>query len=160
MSRTIHDELRLVASVGVAPNKFLAKIASDVEKPDGFVVVETGKVRTFLDPLPVGRIWGVGKVAGQVFDRLGIRTIGQLRELSVEALKRDFGSSGSITGSWPTASTIAASCRIARRSRSPTRRPFPSTSPTSRSSARASSSLSSKSLDGCAAMGFGDVLSN
>jgi DNA polymerase-4 len=90
----IRDELRLVASVGVAPNKFVAKIASDVKKPDGFVVVEAGQVQAFLDPLPVGRIWGVGKVTGQVFDRLGIRTIGQLRQLSVETLKREFGSSG------------------------------------------------------------------
>ena len=94
MSRTIHDELRLVASVGVAPNKFLAKIASDVEKPDGFVVVETNKVRTFLDPLSIGRIWGVGKVTGHVFDRLGIRTIGQLRELSIKTLTGTFGAAG------------------------------------------------------------------
>jgi len=88
------DELRSVASVGVAPNKFLAKIASDVEKPDGFVVVETDKVRTFLDPLPIGRIWGVGKVTGHVFDRLGIRTIGQLRELSIKTLTGTFGAAG------------------------------------------------------------------
>jgi len=94
IKQRIRDELSLVASVGVAPNKFVAKIASDVKKPDGFVVVEAGQVQAFLDPLPVGRIWGVGKVTGQVFDRLGIRTIGQLRELSVEILKREFGSSG------------------------------------------------------------------
>ena len=61
----IRTELQLVASVGVAPNKFLAKIASDVRKPDGFVVVKPGDVQAFLDPLPVGRIWGVGKVTGQ-----------------------------------------------------------------------------------------------
>src|SRR6185436_8601085 len=51
-------------------------------------------VQEFLDPLPVGRIWGVGKVTGQVFDRLGIRTIGELRQLSLETLNHLFGSSG------------------------------------------------------------------
>jgi DNA polymerase-4 len=89
----IRDELRLVASVGVAPNKFLAKIASDLQKPAGFVVVEPGDVQAFLDPLPVGRIWGVGKVTGKVFERLGIRTIGQLRNLSLETLREYFGTS-------------------------------------------------------------------
>jgi hypothetical protein len=48
-------------SAGVAPNKFLAKIASDQDKPDGFVVVKSDQVQQFLDPLPVGRIWGVGR---------------------------------------------------------------------------------------------------
>ena len=90
----IRTDLHLVASVGVAPNKFLAKIASDLRKPDGFVIVEQEAVQEFLDPLPVGRIWGVGKVTGQVFDRLGIRTIGELRRLSLESLNQLFGSSG------------------------------------------------------------------
>jgi DNA polymerase-4 len=86
--------MQLVASVGVAPNKFLAKSASDVQKPDGFVVVDPNAVQAFLDPLPVGRIWGVGKVTGQVFDRLDIKTISQLRKLPVETLNDLFGSSG------------------------------------------------------------------
>ena len=90
----IRTHLQLIASVGVAPNKFLAKIASDLRKPDGFVVVEQGEVQEFLDPLPVGRIWGVGKVTGKVFDRLGIRTIGELRQLSMDSLQQLFGSSG------------------------------------------------------------------
>jgi len=90
----IHAELGLVASVGVAPNKFVAKIASDLNKPDGFLVVAPGEVQAFLDPLPIGRLWGVGKVTGQVFDRLGIRTIGQLRLLSSKSLDELFGSSG------------------------------------------------------------------
>jgi DNA polymerase-4 len=89
----VRDNLGLVASVGVAPNKFLAKIASDVQKPDGFVVVEAADVQVFLDPLPVGRIWGVGKVTGKVFERLGIRTIGQLRNLSLDSLHEFFGTS-------------------------------------------------------------------
>lgn len=90
----IRSELRLVASVGVAPNKFVSKIASDFNKPDGFVVVEPDNVQAFLDPLPVGRLWGVGKVTGQVFDRLGIRTIGQLRQFPIATLNDLFGSSG------------------------------------------------------------------
>jgi DNA polymerase-4 len=90
----IRSELHLVASVGVAPNKFVAKIASDIKKPDGFVVVELDDVQAFLDPLPVSRLWGVGKVTGQVFDRLGIRTIGQLRQFPIATLNDLFGSSG------------------------------------------------------------------
>ena len=90
----IRRELKLVASVGVAPNKFLAKIASDVNKPDGLLVVEADQVREFLDPLPVGRLWGVGKVTGQVFERLSIRTIGQLRQMPINTLNDLFGSAG------------------------------------------------------------------
>ncbi|NLF73051.1 MAG: DNA polymerase IV [Candidatus Anammoximicrobium sp.] len=77
IKQEIRERLRLVASVGVAPNKFLAKIASDLKKPDGFVIVEPDRVQEFLDPLPVGRLWGVGKVTGQVFEKLGIHRIGQ-----------------------------------------------------------------------------------
>jgi len=94
IKRRIRAELHLVASVGVAPNKFLAKIASDLRKPDGYVVIQPGQEQAFLDPLPVGRIWGVGKVTGQAFDRLGIRTIGQLRMLSLQALTDLFDSAG------------------------------------------------------------------
>jgi DNA polymerase-4 len=92
--REIRQQLRLVASVGVAPNKFLAKIASDLEKPDGLVIVPPERVQEFLDPLPVGRLWGVGKVTGGLLDRLGIRTIRQLRQMPVEVLRQHFGSSG------------------------------------------------------------------
>ena len=94
IKQRIRSELQLIASVGVAPNKFVAKIASDLKKPDGFVVVESGEVQSFLDPLPVGRLWGVGKVTGQVFEHLAIRTIGQLRQMPVERLNDLFGSSG------------------------------------------------------------------
>ena len=90
----IRREVRLVASVGVAPNKFLAKVASDLEKPDGFVVVRPDAVQQFLDPLPVGRLWGVGRVTGATFQRLGIDTIGQLRRLSESTLEELFGRSG------------------------------------------------------------------
>ncbi|HWB13424.1 MAG TPA: DNA polymerase IV [Pirellulales bacterium] len=96
IKQTIRDELRLTASVGVAPNKFLAKIASDLQKPDGFVLVEDGEIQIqeFLDPLPVGRLWGVGRVAGQVFERLGVKTVGDVRRMPLEILRRHFGQTG------------------------------------------------------------------
>ncbi len=94
IKRAIRQELRLVASVGVAPNKFLAKIASDLEKPDGFVVVEPDRVQEFLDPLPVTCLWGVGRQGSRVFEKLGIRTIVQLRQWPLESLKARLGSAG------------------------------------------------------------------
>ncbi len=94
IKRDILRETRLVASVGVAPNKFLAKIASDLQKPDGLVVVEPERIAEFLDPLPVGRLWGIGKVTGSVFDRWGIMTIGELRRLDPKRLHQQFGRQG------------------------------------------------------------------
>ena len=94
IKREILDEVRLVASVGVAPNKFLAKIASDLHKPDALVVVDPARVREFLDPLPVSRLWGVGRVTGEAFDRLGLRTIGDVRRTPLADLQQHFGSSG------------------------------------------------------------------
>ena len=90
----IRNELRLVASVGVAPNKFLAKIASDLDKPDGLTIVDPAKTQDFLDPLPVGRLWGVGKVTGGRFRDLGISTIADLRRLKQETLHELFGEQG------------------------------------------------------------------
>ncbi len=87
----INNELGLVASAGVAPNKYVAKVASDLEKPDGLVVVPEGKIQNFLDPLPVSKIWGVGKQTGKKFDSLGVRTIGQLRQIPMTTLKASFG---------------------------------------------------------------------
>lgn len=94
IKQVIQDELGLVASVGVAPNKFLAKIASDLEKPDGLVKIEAGEVQSFLDPLPISRLWGVGKVTAGQFERLGIKTIGQLRRRTPEFLEFEFGKFG------------------------------------------------------------------
>jgi len=94
IKEAIWDELHLVASVGVGPNKYIAKLASDVDKPDGFVVVTEDQVAEFLAPLPVSRIWGVGKVAAVTFEKLGIRTIAQLRHYSPQLLRQHFGSSG------------------------------------------------------------------
>lgn len=74
----IWAETSLTASVGVAPNKFLAKLASDLCKPDGLSVVPPDRVRAFLDPLPVSRLWGVGSKGEKRLHALGIRTIGEL----------------------------------------------------------------------------------
>jgi len=94
LKKTILETLGLTASVGVASNKSVAKIASDLEKPDGFVVVPPGTERDFLDPLPVRRIWGVGPKAGASLAELGIRTVGQLREFDRDTLLRRFGKWG------------------------------------------------------------------
>lgn len=94
IKRDIRSELRLVASVGVAPNKFLAKVASDLQKPDGFVVVQRDAIQGFLDPLPVERLWGVGRVAAAALHKLDIQTVGQLRRLPAGVLQEQFGRSG------------------------------------------------------------------
>ena len=90
----IAETLNLVASVGVAPNKFLAKIASDLDKPDGFLVVDLDHVQDFLDPLPVSRLWGVGKVSQKTLHQRGVRTIGELCKLSQAELQKLFGKVG------------------------------------------------------------------
>jgi DNA polymerase-4 len=90
----VQSELNLTASVGIAPNKFLAKIASDLEKPNGFVVVKSGAEAEFLRDLPVSRIPGVGKVSARRMNSLGIVTIGRLSEMPRMELRRLFGKSG------------------------------------------------------------------
>jgi len=83
----IKKKTGLTASVGIAPNKFLAKLASDLEKPDGFVIITEDNKQEILDPLPVSKIWGVGKVTCQVLGDQGIKTIGDLRQKSLSFLK-------------------------------------------------------------------------
>jgi DNA polymerase-4 len=90
----IREELNLTASAGVAPNKFLAKIASDWRKPDGLFVIQPDEVDSFLPPLPVGRLPGVGKVTEARLEKLGIRTVGDLRGLELPALEGPFGRHG------------------------------------------------------------------
>jgi DNA polymerase IV len=90
----IRQELHLTASAGVAPNKFLAKIASDWRKPDGLFVIQPEDVDTFLPPLPVGRIPGVGKVTEKRLEELGVKTVGDLRNLEAQALESRFGRYG------------------------------------------------------------------
>jgi DNA polymerase-4 len=90
----IREELHLTASAGVAPNKFLAKIASDWRKPDGLFVIQPEDLDTFLPPLPIGRIPGVGKVTERRLAALGIKTVGDIRNLELNILEDHFGRYG------------------------------------------------------------------
>src|SRR5579863_5731810 len=90
----IRAELNLTASAGVAPNKFLAKIASDWRKPNGLFVIQPKDVPTFLPPLPVGRIPGVGKVTEARLEKLGVRTVGDLQTFASIDLEKWFGRYG------------------------------------------------------------------
>ena len=92
--REIREETHLTASAGVAPNKFLAKIASDWRKPDGIFVIKPHQVEAFLPPLPVRKIPGVGKVTEQTMIEMGIATVADLQTFSVEQLSQRFGSWG------------------------------------------------------------------
>ncbi|MEE8387169.1 MAG: DNA polymerase IV [Acidiferrobacterales bacterium] len=94
IKKEINGETGLVASVGVASSKFVAKIASDIDKPDGFVVVNPGSEQAFLDPLPVSRLWGVGTVSNDKLNKLGVQTIAQMRTLSQNLLVSLFGKWG------------------------------------------------------------------
>lgn len=90
----IRERLQLTASAGVAPNKFLAKIASDWRKPDGLFVIRPHEALDFLAPLPVARLPGVGKVMDERLAALGVRTVGELRGLAPAALEQRFGRYG------------------------------------------------------------------
>jgi DNA polymerase IV len=90
----IREELKLAASAGVAPNKFLSKIASDWKKPDGLFVIQPEEVDSFLLPLLVARIPGVGKVTEEKLKSLEIETIADLRRMELPALERRFGRYG------------------------------------------------------------------
>ena len=90
----IRRELQLTASAGVAPCKFVAKIASDLDKPDGLVTVMPHQVQAFLDPLPASRIPGVGKVTAQALRAIGVTTIAELAEVAENDLTRAFGRRG------------------------------------------------------------------
>ena len=92
--RRVARELRITVSAGVAPNKFLAKIASDWQKPNGLFVITPAQIDEFVLALPVAKLHGVGKVTGQRLGRMGIQTCAQLREWSKPALAREFGSFG------------------------------------------------------------------
>jgi DNA polymerase-4 len=87
----IKAELHLTASVGVAPNKFLAKLASDMNKPDGLTVIRAGDVDRVLPPMPVSRLWGIGKVTAAKLESIGIKTISDLTKASLDCLHRYLG---------------------------------------------------------------------
>ena len=90
----VRDDVGLTASVGVATTKLVAKIASDLRKPDGLVVVPPGDEATFLAPLPIWRLWGVGDKTATALAEYGVRTIGDLAALSPDLLERRFGKHG------------------------------------------------------------------
>ena len=90
----IRSDQRLTASVGVAANKFVAKVASDLRKPDGLVVVEPGREAEFLAPLPVSRLWGVGGKTATLLKDIGLQRIGQIAALDRRYLVDRFGKGG------------------------------------------------------------------
>ncbi|MEM7626244.1 MAG: DNA polymerase IV [Planctomycetota bacterium] len=83
----------LIASVGVAPNKYLAKLASDLEKPDGLTVVpdDSAGIEAVLSPLPISKVWGIGPASQKKFEQHGIKTVGDLRRLTEDQLRQTFG---------------------------------------------------------------------
>ncbi len=87
----IREQLSLTASVGVATNKFLAKLASDLEKPDGLVVVPEGRESEFIRPLPIARLWGVGPATGRRLEALGLTTIGAVADCPPSLLRAELG---------------------------------------------------------------------
>ncbi len=94
IKRDILRETALVASVGIAPSKFLAKLASDLDKPDGFRVIQPDEVRAVIDPLPVSKIFGVGERTAKRLAAMGIATVGDLASRSHEEVVKEFGASG------------------------------------------------------------------
>lgn len=94
LKATIRRELGVTATIGIAPNKIMAKIASDLEKPDGLTIIRPEEIEAKIYPLPVSAMWGVGKRTHAVLKRLNILTIGQLASASEKTLKKIFGKNG------------------------------------------------------------------
>ena len=94
IKKTVREMTGLTISAGIAPSKFIAKIASDVNKPDGLTLVRPEDIRSFLDPLPIEKMWGVGKKTQRRFHDLGIQTIQDLRRFSPMVLEKNFGRQG------------------------------------------------------------------
>lgn len=92
----IWESQNLTASVGIGPNKLIAKIASDLDKPDGFIVVKPESVCDFLSPLPVRKLWGIGKQTGEVLNRMGIHTVCHLAKIPRKILNDNFGRMGDL----------------------------------------------------------------
>ena len=96
IKQRIKDKLGLSASIGIASGKVVAKIASELSKPDGLLEVAAGEERSFLAPLPIGKLPGIGKKTEQIFKGLGINTIGELSNTPLSTLKSHFGASGEL----------------------------------------------------------------
>ena len=94
IKKEIREKVHLVASVGIGPNKFLAKMASDMEKPDGLTIIPYGREKEILAPLPVRRLWGVGEVTEKKLLAAGYRTIGDIQEAAPSRLKDLLGNQG------------------------------------------------------------------
>ena len=90
----IEDKVGLTASVGISKNKFLAKLASTIDKPDGFKIIYTDEVDDFLDDLPIGMLWGVGNKTEELLHEQGIKTIGMLKKIPKYELENQFGKLG------------------------------------------------------------------
>jgi DNA polymerase-4 len=96
----IYKELEITASVGIATCKAVAKIASDLCKPDGLLQIAPGEEQAFLNPLPIAKLPGVGKKTEQALKEMGITTIGELASLSLDTIKRQFGATGAMLHSY------------------------------------------------------------
>ena len=96
IKQRIKDELDICASIGIASGKVVAKIASDLSKPDGLLEIPAGEERSFLEPLPVAKLPGIGKKSEQILKGLGISTIGQLAALPLSVLKSHFGAASEL----------------------------------------------------------------
>jgi DNA polymerase-4 len=94
LARTIEAKLNVTVSIGLAPNKFLAKMASEIDKPRGFAVVGRDDIRAFLDPQPIRALWGVGPKLEEKLLRDGYKTIGDLHAVGRERLVERYGSTG------------------------------------------------------------------
>ncbi len=94
IKQQILDTTQLTASVGVAPNKFLAKIASDQNKPDGLFIIRQNEIEAFLDELPLKKLWGVGPATRRRLEKMGIETMAHLRQCSLADLVKQLGSHG------------------------------------------------------------------
>ncbi|MCF6460579.1 DNA polymerase IV [Clostridium sp. Cult3] len=94
IKKDIRDEFRLTASVGISINKFLAKLASEVNKPDGLYIIEKDKILSFLSPLPVTKLWGVGPKMERELNKLGVYYIGDVQNYDVDVLISLFGKRG------------------------------------------------------------------
>ncbi|SFW46685.1 DNA polymerase IV [Chitinophaga sancti] len=94
IKQAIKDELRLTASAGVSINKFVAKIASDMNKPDGLTFIGPSQITTFMEQLPVEKFHGVGKVTAEKMKKMGLHTGGDLKRLSENEMKQYFGKPG------------------------------------------------------------------